>query len=444
MYRTKDQVALEFIAEGKRRNITERGQVICIATGLVESNLTVYASEAVPESLGLPHDREHVDAMSVGPLQQQIVWQNNRWWWGDAKTCMDPTTSAGLFYDRLARMNYNDPNRTPGSFAADIQNPRSDLRWKYDARMAEAQAIYNRLTGNASPKISRAHADFWWSIAWPRDRKRYGYGGPWNRDNVNITTDCSGLVSNCLEALVRGPEGFDWDREPYSTESWRVLDYGQIGPFGTICVRSPDDIPKDAAVAIGLHHGGGGPDSHMGCTVFDPVRGQINVESSGDYGQRIGGPARGLYLPDGHTVWNFWNDFAYLPGPIEGDDELSAEAERMIKELYDEYKPGRKAPTRTFFGIDMEGVESPLGFLWNMDGNLDAQRITWAYLFNVNAAVEAVEHIAEHGVSPDSWAGKLLDAEGKAWLAEFGQQWCVGLMGFRAKLYALMERGDIK
>lgn len=167
--------------------------------------------------------------------------------------------------------------------------------------------------------ISRRNADFWWSIATPRDRKRYGYGGPWNRDDVNVTTDCSGLVSNCLEALTRGPEGFDWDREPYSTESWRALDYGQVGPFGSICVRTPADIPADAAVAIGLHHGGGGRNSHMGCTVFDPDFGQTNVESSGDYGQRIGGPARGLYLPDGKTVWDYWNDYAYLPGPIESE-----------------------------------------------------------------------------------------------------------------------------
>ncbi|AMQ66969.1 lysin A amidase domain [Mycobacterium phage Bipper] len=162
--------------------------------------------------------------------------------------------------------------------------------------------------------ITRRNADFWWSIAWPRDRKRYGYGGPWDQFDVNVSTDCSGLVSNCLEALVRGPDGFDWDREPYSTESWRVVDYGQIGPFGTICVRRPQDIPADAAVAIGCVHGAGaGPNSHMACTVFDPMYGPINVESSGTYGQRIGGPARGYNDP-------MFKDWHYLPGPIEGQD----------------------------------------------------------------------------------------------------------------------------
>lgn len=193
--------------------------------------------------------------------------------------------------------------------------------------------------------IPRRHADFWWEIARARDRQPYGYGGPWDARDVTVSTDCSGLVSNCLEALVRGPDGFDFDREPYSTESWRALDYGQVGPFGSICVQTPADIPADAAVGIGLHHGGGGPNSHMGCTVFDPDVGQINCESSGDYGQRIGGPARGLYLPDGHTVWAYWNDYAYLPGPIEsanwkavsdaltGEENLMATADDVTREL---------------------------------------------------------------------------------------------------------------
>lgn len=194
--------------------------------------------------------------------------------------------------------------------------------------------------------IPRANADFWWEIMSARSPREYGYGGPWHRDDTYVTTDCSGLVANCLEALTRGREGFDWDREPFSTESWRVLDYGQAGPFGSICVKSPADIPPDAAVGIGLHHGGGGPESHMGCTVFDPDWGQTNCESSGDYGQRMGGPARGLFLPDGKTVWRYWNDYAYLPGPIEagkswapvsealtGEENLMATADDVVRQI---------------------------------------------------------------------------------------------------------------
>jgi hypothetical protein len=149
MYRTHNQVATEFIAEGKRRNITERGIIICIATGLVESNLTVYANTKVPESMTLPHDAVGSDGYSVGPLQQQVRQGNGgQWWWGPAAVCMDPTLSAGLFYDRLAKLDYNGPN-SPGSYAQAVQS--SAFPDRYDQRMADAQAIYDRLAIGAQP-----------------------------------------------------------------------------------------------------------------------------------------------------------------------------------------------------------------------------------------------------------------------------------------------------
>jgi N-acetyl-anhydromuramyl-L-alanine amidase AmpD len=148
MYRTKDQVAEEFIAEGRRRGITPRGIVICIATGLVESGLVVYANSKVPESMDLPHDAVGSDGKSVGPLQQQVMWGNG-WWWGDAATCMDPTKSAGLFYDRLAKLDYNNATRSPGKFAQDIQ--RSAFPDRYDQRMGDAVNIYARLTVGGAP-----------------------------------------------------------------------------------------------------------------------------------------------------------------------------------------------------------------------------------------------------------------------------------------------------
>ena len=39
---------------------------------------------------------------------------------GDAATCMDPVKSAGLFYDRLARLDYNGPN-SPGWYAQAVR-----------------------------------------------------------------------------------------------------------------------------------------------------------------------------------------------------------------------------------------------------------------------------------------------------------------------------------
>jgi hypothetical protein len=127
----------------------------------------------------------------------------------------------------------------------------------------------------------------------------------------------------------------------------------------------------------------------------------------------------------------------YLKG--EEDDMFTEDDRRKLDIMFNEYRPDRKAPTRTFFGIDMGGVESPLGYLWNMDGNTNEMFMTWAYIFGVKAAEEAVEHIATHGVSPDSWAGKQIDEDGKAWLAQFGQEWCQGLVAFRKRLQAALR-----
>lgn len=148
MYRTKDQVALEFIAEGQRRGIRPIGIVICIATGLVESQLIVYANGRVAESLELPHDAVGWDSYSVGPLQQQVrKGDNGQWWWADAATCMDPTRSAGLFYDRLVKWRYWEDDVTPGWYAQEVQD--SAYPDRYDQRMADAQDIYDRLVGQA-------------------------------------------------------------------------------------------------------------------------------------------------------------------------------------------------------------------------------------------------------------------------------------------------------
>ncbi|TRW85556.1 hypothetical protein FK535_09170 [Mycolicibacterium sp. 018/SC-01/001] len=157
MYRTKDQVASEFIAEGKRRGIKERGIVICIATGLVESGLTVYANASVPGSLELPHDAVGSDGKSVGPLQQQVI-MGNGWWWGPVEVCQDPTKSAGLFYDRLAKLNYDGTSdAAAGAIAQAIQ--KSAYPDRYATRMAEAQRIYDRLTSGA-PVADPKRPDF--------------------------------------------------------------------------------------------------------------------------------------------------------------------------------------------------------------------------------------------------------------------------------------------
>jgi hypothetical protein len=159
--------------------------------------------------------------------------------------------------------------------------------------------------------VLKRNVEFALQIAKDRDNKPYGYGGVWRRDNVNATTDCSGIVTDMLDALINGTR-MAWSRHGLSTESYRYVGgAGSIGPFGTIRVKNPHDIPEDAALRIGLMHGpGGGANSHMACTLEG-----LAVESSGTNGQQLGGPARGYDN-------KLFKDWFYLPGPITDDAGL--------------------------------------------------------------------------------------------------------------------------
>jgi hypothetical protein len=141
---TADDYARAIIVEGQAQGVSPRGIQIALATVYVESNFTMYANAKVPDSMSIPHDAVGSDGFSVGLFQQQVVMGANGWWWGDAATCMDPTLSAGLFYSRLAALDYNNPAYTPGSYAQDVQGSAYPLR--YDQRFGDAVTLYNRLT----------------------------------------------------------------------------------------------------------------------------------------------------------------------------------------------------------------------------------------------------------------------------------------------------------
>jgi len=297
--------------------ISPRGIQIALATALVESNLTMYANYADPESLKYDHDAISYDANSVGVFQQRAPW------WGTAAERMDPALSAAMFYSALAKRNYNDPNRSPGSFAQSVQ--QSAFPTRYDERFADAVAIYNRLSGGlpTPPSVAgvpRANVEFAKRIGLDRVGNGYVYGGNWSPTDVQRGTDCSGLVVDICDA-VRNGTGMAWSRHGMSTESWRPIEVGQSGTiFNTICVASPADFPPDAVVKIALHHGpGGGANSHMWCEV-DGVR----LESNGSDGCVTGPRARSVY----DTAYA--NDWAYIPGPIT-DGQQTLEELLMLK-----------------------------------------------------------------------------------------------------------------
>lgn len=76
-----------------------RGDVIGVAVGLDESDLTNDANDAVPASLALPHEGLSADHDSVGVFQQRPSQG-----WGSVPEIMDVTRSAETFLHRLVAL----------------------------------------------------------------------------------------------------------------------------------------------------------------------------------------------------------------------------------------------------------------------------------------------------------------------------------------------------
>jgi hypothetical protein len=140
---SSDRYAQAIIDEGQRRGITARGIQIALTTALVESGdpLQMWANSTVPESLNLPHDAVGSDHDSLGLFQQRCPM------WGTADVLMDPTQSAGLFYDHLVKFDYNGSD-SPGSYAQAVQV--SAFPDRYDGKFDSAVQLYTRLTTTQS------------------------------------------------------------------------------------------------------------------------------------------------------------------------------------------------------------------------------------------------------------------------------------------------------
>lgn len=142
----------------------------------------------------------------------------------------------------------------------------------------------------------------------------YVYGGALSL-NVKQGTDCSEVWQSALEmAFGRWRQGRQ--SEGATTESYRYIPVGGVGPFGTIRVARPQDIPANAAAKLAFHHGpGGGANSHM-WGELDGMR----IESAGSKGL--------VTAPSAWAIDNpYANAWAYLPGPILEDGTPPTEVE---------------------------------------------------------------------------------------------------------------------
>lgn len=159
---TQDQIAAAIIAEGQSGRgdgdgyllhpvISEKGIVIALATGLVESNLTMYvnaANQAAADAAGIPYDAISYDANSDGVFQQRAPW------WGTLAQRMDPRLSAAMFYhslvaQRIGKQDYNTDATSPGGWGQMVQ--QSAFPDRYDQQIGAAQAIYDRLAEGTAP-----------------------------------------------------------------------------------------------------------------------------------------------------------------------------------------------------------------------------------------------------------------------------------------------------
>lgn len=91
----------------------------------------------------------------------------------------------------------------------------------------------------------------------------------------------------------------------------------------------------------------------------------------------------------------------------------------------------QKGPSRSFMATDGNNIDTPLGILWNVDGNAWNTVVTHAYLFDVPWAVDVVETIARDGVYDGTYA------ESNPWLASLGQAYCQGLKDHKELLARL-------
>lgn len=154
--------------------------------------------------------------------------------------------------------------------------------------------------------ITRANIEAAKAFVGARLGDPYVYGGMFSQ-NPSDGTDCSGVWNDVLGMVVGR---FQWGREAEgaTTESYRYIPAGGVGPFGVVVVARPQDIPTNAVAKLAFHHeGNGGAASHM-WGELDGMR----IESAGNKGL--------VTAPSAWSIDNSYaNAWAYLPGPIVED-----------------------------------------------------------------------------------------------------------------------------
>lgn len=169
--------------------------------------------------------------------------------------------------------------------------------------------------------VTRKNVEFAKRVFVDRLGDPYVYGGYYDAFHLEVGADCSGSAGIFIGAAVYGADQMSWTRQ-FATETFP-------GPFQAFRqVSQADLLSNDYPIKVCIHHGGGGPNSHMQITLDDVV-----MESNGDSGTCTTG--RGAMSP----ADSYWNDFWILDGPIVEDGTPRTEIPVTINGI--DYAGGR-------------------------------------------------------------------------------------------------------
>lgn len=140
-------------------------------------------------------------------------------------------------------------------------------------------------------------------VVGPRLGDAYVWGGTCDPQDPSKGTDCSGAVYYKLAAMLYGP-AMSWARG-FWTGTFAGLTPGQVGPYGLVCIASPNDAPPDAAMIVAILQDPNASNAHMICQVQG-----VNFECGGPSNKWVkGAQATDIHDPE-------FNQYLYLPGPI--------------------------------------------------------------------------------------------------------------------------------
>lgn len=143
----------------RERGLDQRAAEIAVATALAETGLVNFANDGSSElyasesdrpltdierevarrSLDYPHDEVGNNLDSIGLFQQRPTTG-----WGAPETLIDPASAAGLFYDKLLRIE-NWPSGVPWQTAQKVQSSPSANGEIYQASYQRAVTVVGAL-----------------------------------------------------------------------------------------------------------------------------------------------------------------------------------------------------------------------------------------------------------------------------------------------------------